>query len=94
LAIFITVTVNNPSELPCHLAVLDNTPPTPALPSAQEAKGRPRRIVEGLFYRREGDEPGKAAPRHLPPQSPTGPGKMKKAMERATHYRMTVGPWS
>ena len=75
--------VNNPSELACHLAVLDNTSPT--LLSTQEANERPREIIEEFFYRREDNELGKVAPIDLLVKSPTGLGKMKKAMERATH---------
>jgi len=93
-AISSAVAVNNPSEVPCHLAVLDNIPAnrSPILLSTCQAKKRPHEIIEEFFYRREGNDLGKVAPRDLPVKSPTGLRKIKKAMERATHYGMTVGP--
>jgi hypothetical protein len=56
------VAVNNPSELLCHLAVLDNTRQLRShLLSTQEVNDRPREFIEEFFYRREGNELGKVA---------------------------------
>jgi hypothetical protein len=64
LAISSAVAVNNPSELPCHLAVLDNTRQLRShLLSTQEVNDRPREFIEEFFYRREVNELGKVAQR-------------------------------
>jgi hypothetical protein len=67
------------------LEALSPTPST-ALLSAQEAKDRPREIVEQFFFRRLKTEDGRRIERLLL-KSPPGLGKTREAIEWAIAYQ-------